>query len=75
MTVTPENSGEFLGEVLAATDVAMFVWQLEAPDDPGAMRLLYASPASRGLTLREAGDVIGLTPREGFPGADRYPLG
>ena len=37
------------------------------------MRLLYATPASRGLTLREADDVIGLTLREVFPGADRYP--
>ncbi len=73
MTVTPENSREFLGEVLAATDVAMFVWQLGDDGDPGGMRLLYASPASRGLTMREAGEIIGLTLREVFSGADQYP--
>jgi signal transduction histidine kinase len=73
VTNTPVDSGTYLGEVLAATDLALLVWQLHAADDPGGMELLYATPASRSLTLREVDDAVGLTMREVFPSADRYP--
>ncbi len=47
-------------EVLAATDLALLVWQLYDADDPGGMQLLYATQASRSLTFREVADAVGL---------------
>lgn len=72
--VTDIDSPDFLRSLLAATDLALLVWELEDPADPAALRLAFATPASERLTSRPADEVVGLTLREVFRTADSYPL-
>lgn len=65
-TGTPADL-ELFASIVAAIRVGLHVWQLEDPGDPGAMRLIYANPASVAATGIAVEEVMGQTLRETFP--------
>jgi len=52
---------------VSAVRVGVYVWELTDPGDPGAMRVVYANPASVAVTGVPVCEVTGLTLREVFP--------
>ncbi|MGA2010402.1 MAG: PAS domain-containing protein [Solirubrobacteraceae bacterium] len=65
-TGTPADRRLF-SSIVSEIDVGLYVWHLDDPGDPGAMRLVYANPASVAATGIPVADVLGLTLREAFP--------
>jgi len=59
---------DVLSELFASLPVGIYVWQLEDPADPAAMRLLYANAASVTATGIAIEDVVGMLVRDAFPG-------
>ncbi len=59
-----------LVESLHAIEVGLHVWEIDDPDDPAGMRLVYSNPAASVATGSPTTGLLGRTLREAFPAAD-----
>jgi PAS domain S-box-containing protein len=62
-----DEERQLLVDVVAAFQTALYVYELEDPEDPAGMRVLYANPATEGATGISPAVIVGRTLREAFP--------
>jgi two-component system cell cycle sensor histidine kinase/response regulator CckA len=58
---------QLYASIVTSIRVGLYVWELQDDDDPGAMRLVYANPASVAATGIPIEEVLGRTLHDAFP--------
>jgi PAS domain S-box-containing protein len=62
-----EDERQLSAGIMSAIQVGLYVWELEDPDDPAGMRLVYANPAAAAATGVPVEAAVGRTMREVLP--------
>jgi two-component system cell cycle sensor histidine kinase/response regulator CckA len=62
-----DDERQLLAEVVSAFQTGLYVYELEDPEDPAGMRILYANPATQVATGILPAAIVGRTLREAFP--------
>jgi signal transduction histidine kinase len=69
-----DGERQLFSDVVSAFQTGIYVYELDDPDDPAGMRVIYANPAAQVATGVSSDAVVGRTLREAFPsvvGTDR----